>query len=161
MVFEKKIELTFEDRYQYSLFLSKQRIALTMLIEFFAILIIFALNDVELRLSLFASILGAFIYLLLAIILMKRRIRKSSANRLCHIPQLIRLDQNGVFVSSEVGTSELSWQDFKSAKESEHAFYLTIQGTASYIIPKRLLNQNEAAIVRMFIGQHILDRKPA
>ncbi len=159
MEFAKTIELNAEDLYHFNLLIGKKVFIYTPIVVFLVTLGI-CLNVVEnYLLPVMISVIISFAIVFLAMLLLKRKVNKRYASdRITRLPQQIKLDNIGLHSSCEIDASNIPWVDFDSAKESKHAFYFILSTRSGYIIPKRLLEPNEVAIIRSIITKKFPDK---
>jgi hypothetical protein len=151
MEFEKTIELNSFDIYHYGLFARKRFIIIvsSVIFVFCFMLIHFVFqNRFSFIPALICSLVLSLIFIAYYIYNIKNRSRSTVKEyRLSKLPKHITINETGYHSVSELGSTSMPWNDMRKPKETEYAFYFFLHFGSGYVIPKRLLNDDETAVI--------------
>jgi YcxB-like protein len=72
-----------------------------------------------------------------------------------HEPIYFEACEGGVTFRTPKGESKINWGGFEKWDESERSFLLYVQPRLYFLVPKRVLDAEQAAVLRDFLGNHV------
>jgi hypothetical protein len=166
MEIKKKTGLTFNDYLDFNYhFARKRSIPLFVLIIICLVMLILSVGISNDWAAVFSSryIFYYAIILLLPFIsfLVLRFTAKKQyeSNKLMKSETETILNETGISQSSKYGNTSVEWVDLYKVEEAKSAFYIYIAKRQAFILPKRILENGEAAAVRTLITRCMAPNK--
>ncbi len=157
MNFEKTIELNSSDIYRYGLYAGRSFIIIgSVAVYIFCFLLIHFLFQSTFFIipAVICSLTLSLLFITYYIHIIKSRSRNTAKEyRLIKLPKNITINNTGIHWTSELGTTNISWEDIRKPKETKHAFYFFLNAGPGIVIPKRLLDVGETAVIQEIINK--------
>ncbi len=168
MEFRKSYTLSLEDYLHYNHFSHRKQLIMMpalflVLMLAVCIFIVFAdrtPNFVTLIIIVLLIVLFAGLIALSNILALNHQARRQyrSSHTLKSEFELV-IDKDGVRESSSSGASNAKWDQVKFAVESKKAVFIHMSMLQAFVIPKRLLNPKEDALIRRLLATHLSGKK--
>lgn len=143
-----------QDNFRYNYFITKKKLWTGSIIVFAVILILTGLtrfgqsgNILQALLNTLPYALGGAVLLYVVnLLVMYMRLRTMYQKRqIIPFTQEIRFDREGTHASSENGHIDLPWKRLMGVTETRKDFYLMLDASVTYVIPKSQLEKPEDA----------------
>lgn len=165
MEFKKKLQFTLKDYITFNLFYMKKRLIWTpilFVLIFPAVSVIISLVQGDstwpnmLIGSLIVIILLAGLMTLINIVLILHTAKKQyQSSKAMQAESELTADNAGLREISEYGSTIVKWEDIRKAMESVTAYYLFFSRMQAFLIPKRLITQEEEQTLLTLLYQHL------
>lgn len=169
MEFRKKTEMTFKDYLDFNYHFVRKRTIVIPLAAVVILTIIISIIGIaglgsEWTLVFDSELIIYYVILLLiplASILTVRFAAKKQyeSNKLMRSETEIVINETGVSETSKYGNTSLEWADMYKAEETKSAFYIYIAKGQAFILPKRILENDEDAAVRTLVSKYMAPNK--
>ncbi len=167
MEFRKSYTLSLKDYTTYNLFSHRKQLVLVPIVFFVLmaaawVFIMLASGPDVTTLIIVILLISAFsglIALSNALSLNRQAKRQYQSSHAMKTEFELVIDNDGIRESSSCGSSNAAWEHVLRAVESGSAFYVHVSQLQAFVIPKRLLNAQEDALIRSLLTSHLGSKK--
>lgn len=165
MVFNKDLSLLVDDYIAFNMFHNKKRLIINSLI------FILSFTFLAIVISSFRSYKYGYIFVIIGIItlglmtfgnissLKKLSKKQYDSSKAMQAPATVVVNNQKVSETNSFGSTIYEWNDLYQAVESKNAVYIYFSKLQAFVIPKRLLTQQEEATLRQLINENIDPKK--
>ena len=164
MEFKKETQMLLKDYIAFNIYFAKKKLLLNAII-FFLIFSILALiisyfGIIKWTYSLVFGIAGVVLMTLTNISSIKKVSSKQyESSKAMQKPSTTIINNSKVGETSEFGSIFYEWNDMYCIEKSKSTYYLFFSRIQAFIIPKRLLTQEEENTLRQLINENLEDKK--
>jgi hypothetical protein len=169
MELRKKMELSFKDYLDFNYHFVRNRTIITPIAAIIILTVIISIMGIAQLGSGWASVfsnrlLVYYVILLLipfvSLLTLRFAAKKQyESNKLMKSETEIVMNETGVSQSNKFGNTSVGWADLHKIEEVKNAFYIYIAKRQAFILPKRILENDEQAAARTLIAKYMAPNK--